>query len=287
MRPSNPLSIILDNNRLKSPNFIDWLRNLKVVLASEKILYVIEQSLPLTLPENSSPEEYEVLSKWKDDDMQARCIMWASMSTEIHRQHEKYNSAREILLHLQELFGEHSRTARYEISKRLFRAKMREGEEVGAHVNSMIRSIEELESLDFSMDFHLQTDLILQSLPESFGQTIANFHMNKIECTLAELLNMLVTAQKAIQGSKGKETALVASSSGTRKKANKGKGKTNVVKPKGGIAKKKGKAPVKEDKGKGKKGGNKPDERKDKQQQAKAAGNKKSMQAKGRGNQKK
>ena len=49
-----------------------------------------------------------------------------------------------------------------------------------------------------------------------------------------------------------KETALVASSSGTRKKANKGKGKTNVVKPKGGIAKKKGKAPVKEDKGKGK-----------------------------------
>ena len=63
MRPSNPLSIILDNNRLTGPNFIDWLRNLKVVLASKKILYVIEQSLPLTLHENSSPEEYEVLSK--------------------------------------------------------------------------------------------------------------------------------------------------------------------------------------------------------------------------------
>ena len=137
MRLTNPLSIILDNNRLTGPNFIDWHRNLKVVLASEKILYVIEQSLPLTLPENASPEEYEVLSKWKDDDMQARCIMWASMSTEMYRQHEKYNSAREILLHLQE-FGEHSRTARYEISKRLFLAKMREGEEVGAHVNSMV-----------------------------------------------------------------------------------------------------------------------------------------------------
>ena len=52
--------------------------------------------------------------------MQARCIMWASMSTELHRQHEKYTSANEILLHLQELFGEHSRTARYEISKRIF-----------------------------------------------------------------------------------------------------------------------------------------------------------------------
>ena len=71
---------------------------------------------------------------------------------------------------------------------------MKEGEDVGAYVNSMIRLMKELESLNFSMDFHLQVDTILQSLPDSFGQTIANFHMNKIECTLAELLNMLVMA---------------------------------------------------------------------------------------------
>ena len=97
------------------------------------------------------------------------------------------------------------------------------------------------------MDFHLQVDLILQSLPESFGQTIANFHMNKIECTLAEL----VTAEKAIQGSKGKEVTLVASFSKTKKKGNKkNKGKTSVVKPKGGIAKNKGKATMRKDKGK-------------------------------------
>ena len=64
---------------------------------------------------------------------------------------------------------------------------------------------------------------------------------------------MLVSVQKAIQGSKGKETALIASSSRTKIKANKkSKGKTSVVKPTGGIAKKKGKAPVREDKGKGK-----------------------------------
>ena len=87
--------------------------------------------------------------------MQARCIMWASMTTELHQQHEKFTSANEILLHLQKLFSEHSRTARYEISKRLFRVKMKEGGDVGAHVNSMIRAMEELESLDFIMDFHL------------------------------------------------------------------------------------------------------------------------------------
>ena len=71
MRPSIQLSILLDNNRLMGPNFIDWLRNLKVVLASEKILYVIEQSLPRSLPNNSSQEEHDTLDKWKDDDIQA------------------------------------------------------------------------------------------------------------------------------------------------------------------------------------------------------------------------
>ena len=155
MKSSNSLSVILDQNRLTGPNFVDWLRNLKVILASERILYVLNQKPPITLPDEASQEERDTLEKWKDDDLQVRCIMWASMSIEIHQQYEKYDSAKEILLHLQELFGEESRTVRYEISKWLFHAKMKESEDVEVHVNSMIRSMEELESLDFTMDFHL------------------------------------------------------------------------------------------------------------------------------------
>ena len=55
MRSSNPLSIILENHRLTGPNFIDWLRNLKVILASERILYVLEQSPPGPFPLNNIP----------------------------------------------------------------------------------------------------------------------------------------------------------------------------------------------------------------------------------------
>ena len=77
--------------------------------------------------------------------------------------------------------------------------------------------------------------------------------MSKIECTLTELLNMLMTVQKAIQGSKKKEVANIASSGKTKKKGSKKKkGKISIVKPKMGIAKNKGKATVREDKGKGK-----------------------------------
>ena len=130
MRQSNPLSIILEQHRLTGPNFVDWLRNLKVVLAYEKILYVVTQSPLEPLPADVSQEERDMLEKWKDDDLQAQCIMWASMSNELHKQHEKYTYAKENLLHLQGLFGEESRTARYKISKWLFYTEIKECEDV-------------------------------------------------------------------------------------------------------------------------------------------------------------
>ena len=71
MRSSNPLSIILEQNKLTGPNFNDWLRNLKVVLASEKILYISQQSPPEPHPRNASQEEHDTLEKWKEDDLQA------------------------------------------------------------------------------------------------------------------------------------------------------------------------------------------------------------------------
>ena len=77
--------------------------------------------------------------------------------------------------------------------------------------------------------------------------------MNKINCTLEKLLNMLVMTQKAIHNEKGKEVALIVSSSRTKKnKGNKSKKvKEKVPKTSGGVSKNKGKNKV-ENKGKGK-----------------------------------
>ena len=61
MRQSNPLTIILEQHRLTGPNFVDWLRNLKVVLAYEKILFVLTQSPPEPLPADVSQEERDTL----------------------------------------------------------------------------------------------------------------------------------------------------------------------------------------------------------------------------------
>ncbi|XP_039120010.1 uncharacterized protein LOC120256379 [Dioscorea cayenensis subsp. rotundata] len=101
------------------------------------------------------------------------------MSSDLQSSHEKMSDARIALLHLQEHYREHSWTARYEILRELFRAKMSEGGEAGEHVLKMISMIERLESL-----------------PDYFSQFIVNFNMNDIECTLASLLNKLPKKKK-------------------------------------------------------------------------------------------
>ncbi|XP_052177660.1 uncharacterized protein LOC127791722 [Diospyros lotus] len=142
-----------------------------------------------------------------------------------------------IITRLQELYGEQSRNARYDIFKALFRAKMSPGGLVGEHVLKMISLLEKLKGLGDELNPHLQIDLILQYLPDSYGNFISNFYMNKIECTSAELMNMLITAQSNM---KSGTVMVVTSSSKTRK--GKGKKKATQV-PQGAktISKKKGK----------------------------------------------
>ena len=54
---NNPLHSILDANKLTSPNYEDWLRNLRIVLMSEKIAYVFEDNIPLEPPTDASDAE--------------------------------------------------------------------------------------------------------------------------------------------------------------------------------------------------------------------------------------
>ena len=124
---SNPLSRLLDKNILNGPNFPDWLRNLKLVLNMEKIAYCLDKSPPVALPDGSSEDERMSWMEWHEHDFRARTYLLASMNNDLQRQHENMRTAADMILNLKELYGEQSRTARYEISKRLFLVVMSEG----------------------------------------------------------------------------------------------------------------------------------------------------------------
>ncbi|XP_073106585.1 uncharacterized protein [Elaeis guineensis] len=79
---------------------------------------------------------------------------------------------------------------------------MAEGSSVQDHVLMVIDLITRLGQLGFVMDGELNQDLILQSLPESFSQFVMNYHMNKLNSSLSELLNMLKIVESDIKKDK-------------------------------------------------------------------------------------
>ncbi|XP_074556259.1 uncharacterized protein LOC141812117 [Curcuma longa] len=191
----NPLAVILKENKLTGPNYIDWKRNLDIVLTAEEYKFVLQVECPPKPTENSSEEEKESYRKWIKADEMARCYILASMSSVLQHQHQSMVCAYDMMLNLKELFGHQDRAARQVAMRSLMTTTMAEGTPVRDHVLKMIGHLNEIEILGGQMDADTQIDIILQSLPKSFEQFRLNYNMNKLDYTLAELLTELVSAE--------------------------------------------------------------------------------------------
>ncbi|XP_019233294.1 PREDICTED: uncharacterized protein LOC109213910 [Nicotiana attenuata] len=122
MSSFNPLTSILNQNKLEGPNYIDWKRNLDIVLTAEGYKFVITDECP-EKPENST-----------DD------------------QHQSMGSAYDMLESLNEMFGEQNRAAKQTTMKALLNTKMAEGSSVRDHVLKMMSLLNELEVLGAVID---------------------------------------------------------------------------------------------------------------------------------------
>ncbi|WJX29428.1 hypothetical protein P8452_18069 [Trifolium repens] len=245
---NNILRSILDKEKLSGTNFLDWHRNLRIVLKHDNKLYVLEEPLPAEEPASNAPKaERDAYKKHVEDDNETACLMLATMNSELQKQHENM-AAFDMIEHLKMLYQEQARHERFEVSKALFQSKLSEGTPVGPHVLKMIGYVENLDRLGFPLDKELATDVILQSLPDSFSQFILNFNMNNMDKSLPELLSMLRTAEQNLK-TKGKSILMVSNGKKQNKRPNKQGGKwkgkevakpkptTLALKPNGGIAK--------------------------------------------------
>ena len=241
---TNTLSLrsVLEKDKLDGLNFLDWHRNLRIVLKQERKLYALESEIPDEPAATAPRAEKEAYNKRLDDAIDVACLMLATMSPELQKQHE-YMGAFDMIEHLKELYQGQARQERYDTSKALFRLKMAEGTPVGTHVLKMIGYIESLERLGFPLGQELATDLILQSLPDTYNQFVVNFNMNEFDKTLPQLLSMLRTAESNMQqpNSSSKQVLMVRNNKGKKKSKINAKGKRPqalaVVKPKTGKPK--------------------------------------------------
>nr|XP_009769261.1 PREDICTED: uncharacterized protein LOC104220142 [Nicotiana sylvestris] len=126
MSSFNPLTSILNQNKLEGPNYVDWKRNLDIFLTAEGYKFVITEECP-EKPENAT-----------DD------------------QHQSMGSAYDMLESLKEMFGEQNHAAKQTAMKSLLNTKMVEGSSVRDHVLKMMGLLNELEVLGAVIDKSLK-----------------------------------------------------------------------------------------------------------------------------------
>ncbi|KAK8676141.1 hypothetical protein V6N13_034195 [Hibiscus sabdariffa] len=230
---NNNLSLrsLLEKEKLNGLNFLDWFRNLRIVLKHETKEYVIEEPVPDEPVVNAPRADKEKFKNQMDDMFDVGCLMLATMVPKLQKQHEDM-VAYEMIQNLKEIYEGQARQERYETSKTLIQCKMLEGSPVGAHVIKMMGYIQTLKKLRFPLKNELETDVILQSLMDSFNPFVLNFNMNEINKTLPQLLGMLRTAEGNMKKNSSKYFLIVLKANGKTKKNAKSKPKEkDALKP--------------------------------------------------------
>ncbi|XP_022842034.1 uncharacterized protein LOC111365730 [Olea europaea var. sylvestris] len=164
----------------------------------KKLIISLSSLSPETTTEDLTKENVATYNKRSDNDNTTICVMLATMSPELLKYH-KCMDAYTMIFHLKELYDEHSCVKRYKIFKKLQQCKMAKESSINVYILKMIGFIEKLARLRSMMDQKPSVNLVLQSLPKSYSQFIMNLNMNKFECALLELLNMLKTVEPNIK----------------------------------------------------------------------------------------
>ena len=157
----NPLSVILKENILTGLNYIDWKRNLNLVLTTEEYKFVLTDVCPHEPDSDSSKEKVEAYQTWRKADEMTRCYILASMSNVLQHQHEHMATAYDMMLNLKEMFGDQNRAGRQVAMKALLNTKMAEGTPVRNHVLKKIAHLNDLEIMGAEIDGKTWVDIVV------------------------------------------------------------------------------------------------------------------------------
>ena len=85
---NNILRSILDKEKLSGTKFLEWHRNLRIILKHDKKLYILDTPVPEVEPPSFAPkEERDAYKKHIDDANESAYLMLATMNSESQKQH--------------------------------------------------------------------------------------------------------------------------------------------------------------------------------------------------------
>ena len=112
--------------------------DLKTLIEYEKLIYVTINPLPVDIDPDSTLEEREPFDRWKVDNLKVKSYIFGSMVPNLLIYYIEVLYTWSIMWTLKELFEENQVMELYRRSKELFRAELKEGGAIIAHILNMI-----------------------------------------------------------------------------------------------------------------------------------------------------
>ncbi|XP_017970447.1 PREDICTED: uncharacterized protein LOC108660697 [Theobroma cacao] len=208
----NPLSILLNKCTLNGDNYSEWKRNLNIVLNYDKITWVLSDHELEALTFQSTPQDIEYHKKWHDANKLAKCYMLASMNSILQKQHEGMGNAADIMLHLHEMFGTITRSAKVKAINAFKDLKQKLGEPVKDYMLKVISCLNKAELNGVEIDAKIQISMIVHSLNSSFSQFKLDYELNTRDYTLSGLMNDLQNVEEVLDLKKKLEAHAISTS---------------------------------------------------------------------------
>jgi hypothetical protein len=165
-RPTFNLGAFLDKEKIKTDgsNFTTWFRTLRIILASHRMGYVLDDAIGDVPSGDASKDDKAVYQTKVDDASFVQSGMMFAMESDLQK-HFKKMGAFEIITNLKAGFAPQARAERCDTSELFFSSRMDKHSSVSKHVGKMSGYVKCLNALECQNPDELAIDRVLQSLP--------------------------------------------------------------------------------------------------------------------------
>ena len=98
------LRSVLEKDKLNGTNYMDWIRNLRIVLRAEKKEDVLDTLLPEEPADDAPAAAKNAYKKACDNNLEVSYLILACMELELQMQFETNHEAHDMIVALQDIF---------------------------------------------------------------------------------------------------------------------------------------------------------------------------------------
>nr|GFA45576.1 zinc finger, CCHC-type [Tanacetum cinerariifolium] len=190
-----------EKQKLTGPNFIDWYRQLRIVLSIEDKLNYLEQPIPhvpvAPSGQQVAPEILAAHAAWVKGSKEIVGLMLMTMEPEIQRNLKPLH-AHEMLKELKTLFAQQAEQELLQTTRDFHSCRQEEGQSVSSYVLKMKGYIDNLEHLGHPVTLGLGVSLILIGLRKEYDGFVQNYNIHSMGKTVNELHDMLMLHEQTL-----------------------------------------------------------------------------------------